>query len=94
MSSVNLGEVYYSLVRSHGRSVASDWTTRVRQAVDVEDPDWELVRAAADIKASGGLSYADAFCVATAARCGMPLLTGDPEILACAGAVEVVDLRV
>lgn len=93
MSSVNLGEVYYSLIRTHGRRVASEWTIRVREAVEVEDPDWELVRAAAEVKADGGVSYADAFCIATASRHGMPLMTGDPEIVARAEGVEVLDLR-
>jgi len=37
--------------------------------------------------------YADAFCVATAQRLDAPVLTGDPEIVALAGEVEVVDLR-
>ena len=45
------------------------------------DPDWPLVSAAAKIKARGGLSYADAFCIATAVRVEAPLWTGDPEIV-------------
>jgi PIN domain nuclease of toxin-antitoxin system len=93
MSSVNLGEVYYSLVGTHGRRVANEWTLRIREAVEVEDPDWELVRAAAEVKARGGVSYADAFCIATASRHRMPLMTGDPEIVERAEGVEVLDLR-
>ena len=32
----------------------------------VLDPDWPLIAAAAAIEARGGLSFADAFCLATA----------------------------
>jgi predicted nucleic acid-binding protein len=54
-----------------------------------------LVFSAARIKARGGLSFADAFCVATAERLQAPLWTGDPEIIAVSESVrcEVVDLR-
>jgi len=44
-------------------------------------------------RAQGGLSYADAFCVATARRHRAALYTGDPEILHFDDAgVDVVDL--
>jgi PIN domain nuclease of toxin-antitoxin system len=93
MSSVNLGEVHYRLVRTFGRSVAVQQTDAVRRAVSVEDVDWALVRAAAEVKAEGGMSYADAFCVATAQRHAAPLMTGDREILDSGLDVEVIDLR-
>jgi predicted nucleic acid-binding protein len=61
----------------------------------VVEPDWSLVMAAATIKANGGLSYADAFCIATALHLNAPLWTGDPEIIdqAAEYSCEVVDLR-
>jgi predicted nucleic acid-binding protein len=93
MSSINLGEVYYALVRSHGQAVAEDRTAAVRRAVRVEAPDWPLVAAAARLKAAGGISYADAFCVASAERHQAPLYTGDPEILALEISVKRIDLR-
>jgi len=49
--------------------------------MEVLDPDWDLVVVAAKVKASGGLSYADAFCVATADRLDAVLWTGDREII-------------
>jgi PIN domain nuclease of toxin-antitoxin system len=94
MSSVNLGEVYYSLIRSHGEEVASDRVNGVRQVVRVDDADWSLVRDAARIKAGGRLSYADSFCIAAARRQAAPVATGDPEILALKDLVEVMDVRV
>lgn len=92
MSSINLGEVLYSLVRSHGWETAVDRVEAVRQAVRVHDPDWELVREAARAKADGGLSYADAFCVALARRLSAAVATGDPELLRLGGTVQVIDL--
>lgn len=51
--------------------------------------------SAARIKAASRLSYADAFAAATARRHGLPVLTGDPEIVAIERDLdlEVVDLR-
>jgi predicted nucleic acid-binding protein len=94
MSSINLGEVHYALIRSHGSAIADDRTAAVRRTIRVEDPDWPLVAAAARLKAGGGISYADAFCVATAERHDAPLYTGDPEILALDIPVKAVDLRI
>lgn len=94
MSSINLGEVVYTLIRSHGVETADERVERVREAVWVEDPDWALVHAAARIKAGGNLSYADAFCLAAAHRHRAAVATGDPEILGAAAAdVDVIDLR-
>ncbi|MGH2845306.1 MAG: type II toxin-antitoxin system VapC family toxin [Thermoleophilaceae bacterium] len=93
MSSINLGEVHYALIRTHGEQVADGGVEGVRQAIRVEDPDWPLVRSAARIKARGGLSYADAFCLATARKHGAAVVTGDPEILVASGQDEAIDLR-
>jgi PIN domain nuclease of toxin-antitoxin system len=94
MSAINLGEVLYKLERDHGRGQATTLVDRVRSVTTVEDPDWDLVTRAARVKAAGGLSYADSFCVATAQRHDAPLYTGDPELLALEDVVELVDLRV
>jgi predicted nucleic acid-binding protein len=93
MCSVNLGEALYVRTRRVGAVSARRDVEAVRVNMTVVDPDWELVATAASIKARGGLAYADAFCVATAQRLGLPLWTGDPEIVALAGEVDVVDLR-
>jgi PIN domain nuclease of toxin-antitoxin system len=95
ISSVNLGEVLYIRIRDKGEDAARSDLEQVRGLLEVVDPDWGLVSTAATIKAGGGLSYADAFCVATALRTDSPLWTGDPEILerAAAHSCEVVDLR-
>ena len=91
--SINLGEVLYRQTRLAGARAARERVDALRGSLDVVDPDWQLVEAAAAIKAPGGLSYADAFCVATATRLDVPLWTGDPEIIELPGDHEVVDLR-
>lgn len=95
ISSINLGETLYMRIRERGAKAAVADITTIRRSSTVVDPDWALVAAAAQIKAGGGLSYADAFCVATAQRLGVPLWTGDPEIVERAGELpcEVTDLR-
>ncbi len=93
MSSINLGEVYYAVMRSHGRRLAEDRTAAIRRAIRVEDPTWSLVTSAARLKAAGGLSFADAFCVATAEHHGVPVYTGDPEILELSTTVALIDIR-
>jgi predicted nucleic acid-binding protein len=90
---INLGEVLYRQTRLAGARAAHDRVAGLRANLDVVDPDWQLVEAAAAIKARGGLSYADAFCVATANRLSAPIWTGDPEIIELPGDHEVVDLR-
>ncbi len=95
ISSVNLGEVLYIRMRQYGEEAAVATVDQVRDLLEVIDPDWPVVSAAASIKAAGGLSYADAFCIATALRAEAPLWTGDPEIVGQAAehSCEVVDLR-
>jgi predicted nucleic acid-binding protein len=95
MCSVNLGEALYLELRVRGTQEGGEAIEAVRKELSVLDPDWQLIGEAAAIKSAGGLSYGDAFCVATAQRLGAPLMSGDPEIVerirerSC----EVVDLR-
>jgi PIN domain nuclease of toxin-antitoxin system len=90
---INLGEVFYKEARIVGEARATAVLTDLAASVRAEEPDRALVLSAAKIKVQGGLSYADCFALATAARHGAPLLTGDPEIVAAPGGVRVVDLR-
>lgn len=95
MCSVNLGEALYMEIRARGTEGAGSTVDSVRRELTVVDPDWDLVVSAAKVKAKGGLSYADAFAIATAERLQAPLWTGDPEIVDRAEklACEVRDLR-
>lgn len=95
MSSINLGEVAYRVMQLRGPAATERTVRETRALVRVEDPDLDLVLAAARLKARGGISYADCFGVATAQRHGEPIVTGDPEIVALHGAdgLEVIDPR-
>lgn len=95
ISSINLGEVLYIRMRAAGEGAAQEDVNEIRSRLTVLDPSWETVEIAATIKAAGGLSFADAFCVATATQLNVPLLTGDPEIVERATQLdcEIVDLR-
>ena len=95
ISSINLGEVLYIRMRAGDAESAQADIDSIRRRLTVIEADWPLISSAAVIKARGGLSYADAFCVATALHLNAPLWTGDPEIVAQANehSCEVVDLR-
>jgi predicted nucleic acid-binding protein len=95
ISSINLGEVLYIRIRASGEDSARADVETIRRRLTVIDPDWQMVVTASSIKADGGLSYADAFCIATALHLDVPLWTGDPEIVGQAGqhSCEVADLR-
>jgi PIN domain nuclease of toxin-antitoxin system len=95
ISAINLGEALYIRIRERGEDSATTEIDTIRKHSRVLDTDWALVFAAAQVKARGGLSYADAFCVATAERLNAPLWTGDPEIIGRADELscEVTDLR-
>ena len=95
ISAINLGETLYIRIRKRGETIAMTEIEMIREQCTVVDPDWDLIVAAAKLKALGGLAYADAFCVATAARLDAPLWTGDPEIINRANQFPcaVTDLR-
>lgn len=91
---INLGEALYVEVRRQGEERAASAITRLAQSMTVEAADPALVQAAARIKADGGISYPDCFAVATAERHGLPLLTGDPEIIELdRPGLDIIDLR-
>ncbi len=96
MCSVNLGEALHMEIRARGAKDAGSTVEDARRELIVIDPDWELVVSAAKIKAQGGLSYADAFAIATAEHLKAPLWTGDPEIIDRAEKLpcDVRDLRI
>ena len=91
LSAVNLGEVYYLLLRKSGLEQAESVMESIalEDTLTVAEASWVRVKAAASVKATGGLSYADAFAVALAKELEAPLLTGDPEIIAKAEAIGI-----
>jgi predicted nucleic acid-binding protein len=91
--SINLGEVLYTQARGGHEAAVLDAVEQLRRQIETVEPDWALVKAAASLKARYRLSYADAFCIATARRLDAALWTGDPEILTLTDVgVELVPL--
>jgi len=79
MNEINVGEVYYILARERSLDAAEYFLHDILQALDVKTIPNSLpdVIEAARIKAQFPIPYADAFAVATAARYGATLVTGD-----------------
>lgn len=91
---INLAEVLYIETRRVGHELAHQAVDSVEGALTAELPDPTLFRAAARVKAIGGVSFADSFAIATAELRDSELLTGDPEILGCnRPSLKVTDLR-
>ena len=80
LSSINLGEVFYSILRDYGEAVAQEALIRIRRGpIDIIVPSIEQTLVAARFKAGGGISYADCFAGALALERNLPVLTGDEE---------------
>ncbi len=91
---INLGEVLYIETRRLGPERAGEAVSKVVDNVSAELPDEAVVRLAAELKVEGGISFADCFAAATAERHGVPLLTGDAELITLEReTLRVVDLR-
>jgi len=80
LSWINWGEFYYTVKHRVGTARTTEALRLLEQLpIELFPVDHALVRAAAEIKSEHALSYADAFCVATAQRLDATVLTGDPE---------------
>jgi len=80
LSIINLGEVLYITERERGITMARAVLATIDQLpIHLLTADRQAVLAAAHIKASHRLSYADAFVVAAAQEHQAIILTGDPE---------------
>jgi predicted nucleic acid-binding protein len=80
LSAINLGEVYYSIIRDYGEEKASEVLRRIEQGpIEIILPSYVQTLVAAKFKSKGGISYADCFAGALALERDLPVLTGDPE---------------
>jgi predicted nucleic acid-binding protein len=90
ISIINLGEVYYRIGRSTSKDQAQETLTEIRllplTVVSVTD---DAVLAAAELKMSYALSYADAFAGALSEELGAALVTGDPEFRQLEGRIPL-----
>lgn len=83
MSVVNWGEIYYSILRGASQEMADSKAHEIAgmriELVPVDADDLELVRQAAQFKATKKMSYADCFAAALCKIKNAELVTGDPE---------------
>ena len=80
MTAINLGEVFYRTIREHGRERAQEVLADFQDyPIEVVEIDRELALAAADLKGSHRMSYADGYAAALALRLDAAVVTGDPD---------------
>lgn len=80
MTTVNLGEVWYSVARVCSPQEADAAVRRVASlGIEVFPADWKMANQAARFKARGKIAYADCFAAALAYLEQAELLTGDQE---------------
>ena len=90
MSWMNVGEVYYMASRKLGPEAADDFLNRLPSLpLRLVVPEQEDFIAAAKLKASRRISYADGFAAALTISQGGTLVTGDPELAAMADVLAV-----
>jgi predicted nucleic acid-binding protein len=94
ISMINLGEVYYRVMKVQNEGIAEETLAQVLQlpiqAISVSD---ELVYAAARWKGRYAISYADAFAAALTQQKQARLVTGDPELYALQDILSIEKLR-
>ena len=92
MCSVNVGEIYYMLVRKGNIKIAEAAMVSLKQfPIHFIDPDFKLCMEAAALKAKYSFSYADAFAAALTIAKKATLLTGDKEFEAL---IEIPNFKV
>ena len=83
LSTINLGEIFYRLIRIKGMEDAETfWQDVIRGGMPVQliEATRNRIREAARIKGKHPIAYADAFAAQAAHETGVPLVTGDPEL--------------
>lgn len=90
MSLINLGEVAYIIERRWGKDRLRILLAYLDASpVQVVDLNRRRVLAAAHVKASHSLAYADAFAAALATEFNAVLVTGDPEFESVEDQVQI-----
>jgi len=90
MNLINVGEVYYRLIRSEGEETArAFWRDFRRMPIRLAGVTRSLTLMAASLKGMYPIAYADAFAAATAKAERCPLVTGDPELNALERLIEL-----
>lgn len=81
ISWVNLVEVYYRVARDQSKAAADEVLTGLRSVLAADLPGTARMLEVARLKARAPIALGDCFALATAAAHGVPLLTGDPEVI-------------
>ncbi len=90
ISSMNLGEVWYTLARRRSRDLADQQLATLAEiGLERVDIDWPMVMQAASYKSRHKISYADAFAAALAKQRNAELVTGDPEFRTLASEISI-----
>ena len=91
MTTVNLGEVYYLLLRDHG-SEDADKILKVIETlpIDFVEVDMRLTKQAAVYKATKKIPYVDCFVAALAKLQKGEVITGDKEFKALESEIKIV----
>ena len=91
LSVINWGEFYYIIKRRIGKNKTEEALALLAQLpVTILPVDNDLVKEAAEIKSDYTVSYADAFCIATALRSNGQILTNDPEFKSVQHLVPII----
>lgn len=91
MSLINVGELYYIAHRRRGSQQANEMIGDLRRLpVTLCAATEDRIMAAALIKATHLLSYADAFAVALTQEFNASLVTGDPEFRAVKASTPII----
>lgn len=94
LSTINLGEVFYRLIRLKGIEDAEAFWEDARTGtipVQLIEATRNRIREAARFKGKHPIAYADAFAAQAASETGAPIVTGDPELkaLECEGVITL-----
>ena len=80
LCAVNLGEIYYNILRERGTGKADETLAIIEQLpVAIVDADKSLAVLAGRLKAVYPIAYADCFAAALANQLNTKVVTGDPE---------------
>ena len=80
LCAVNLGEIYYNVLRERGTGKADETLAIIEQLpVAIVDADKSLAVLAGRLKAAHPIAYADCFAAALAGQLNTKVVTGDPE---------------
>lgn len=91
LSLINWGELVYTIEREQGTKVANQLVQDIdRGPFVLEQVSRGRIAAAARIKSSHSVSYADAFAIALAKELDATLVTGDPEFKALEKEIDIL----